>query len=400
MKHLSVNLKKQKTLKLPVLTVFLFSILQVFAQDQQLSGQAQISVLTIEPGLNLYDAFGHNAYRIKDDNLDVVFNYGVYDFDTPNFYTKFAQGKLNYKLAANYFEDSKNYYIRQNRTIKEQVLNLTQDQKQKIYDYLLVNYEPENQYYLYDFFYDNCATKIRDVLVKSLDEEIVFNTPKNFEPKTFRTLIQEKLKWNSWGSLGIDLALGSVIDKKASPEEHMFLPDYIHSFFGAATFKNGKKLVKNDSVIYTKMAVKQKSNFLTSPVFAFSILAFSILLITFRDYKNTRQTKWLDVVLFITTGVIGIVILLLWFATDHSATAFNYNLLWAFALNIVMFPQILEAVPKKWFVRYLKFLVILLALMALHWLVGIQSFALALTPFMLALFIRYIYLINHYKTHF
>ncbi len=96
--------------------------------------------------------------------MDIVFNYGVYDFDTPNFYTKFAQGKLNYKIGANYFEDFKESYIRQNRTIKEQILNLSLDERQQVFNFLSKNYEPENQYYLYDFFYDNCATKIKDVI--------------------------------------------------------------------------------------------------------------------------------------------------------------------------------------------------------------------------------------------
>lgn len=385
-------------LKLLFLVCF-FTFGFTFSQYQQLTSNAQISVLTFGPGNSLNDSFGHNAYRVKDDNLDIVFNYGVYDFDTPNFYTKFAQGKLNYKLGANYYSDTKNYYIKQNRTIKEQVLNLTQNQKQDVFNFLSKNYEPENQYYLYDFFYDNCATKIRDVLVETLNEGIVFKKPNNFEPKTFRTLIQDNLKWNSWGSLGIDVALGSVIDKEATPEEHMFLPEYIYHFFNEATVNGSeKKLIKNERTIFEKIENKQQSNLITSPFFIFLILAFIVFFITFKDYKNTRISKWLDIVLFAITGIIGIVLLLLWFATDHSATANNYNLLWAFALNVLVIGQMFKKEPKNWLIKYLKFLVIMLCLLALHWIIGVQKFALALTPFLLALFVRYIYLINHFSS--
>ena len=216
---------------------YLFVYNSVFSQYNQLTPNAEISVLTIGPGRSLNDAFGHSAYRVKDNSLDIVFNYGIYDFDTPNFYTKFAQGKLNYKIGANYYSDFKESYVWQNRTIKEQFLNLSQEEKQRIFNYLSNNYEPENQYYLYDFFFDNCATKIKDVVVDGLDNNVIFIEPNSFKTKTFRTLIQDNLNWNSWGSFGIDLALGSVIDKQATAEEHMFLPEYIYTFFANATLK-------------------------------------------------------------------------------------------------------------------------------------------------------------------
>lgn len=386
-------------LKLAVVLLLCAFSNNAFAQYQQLSNNSKISVLTIEPGTNLYDAFGHNAYRVQDNGLDIIFNYGVYDFNTPNFYTKFAQGKLNYKLAVNYFEDSKNYYIQQNRTIKEQVLNLNQQQKQTVFNFLMNNYEPENQYYLYDFFYNNCATKIKDVLVESLNETVIFNSPNDFKQLTFRKLIQDKLNWNTWGSVGIDTALGSVIDKEATPEEHMFLPQYIHTFFDSATFNNEINLVQSEHLIFKKVEVIQSNHLITSPFFVFFVLAIIIISITFWDYKNTKQSRWLDVILFTITGSIGMVILLLWLATNHSATANNYNLLWAFVINLIMVPQLLKQSPKGWFIKYLKFLVIILIVLSLHWMIGIQQFAFALIPFLVALFIRYVYLINHYRTH-
>ena len=389
--------KKKQGISFKLLFIFfLFIRNNALSQYNQLTSDAEISVLTIGPGMSLNDAFGHSAYRVTDNSMDIVFNYGVYDFNAPNFYTKFAQGKLNYKIDANNFDVFKNHYIKQNRTIKEQVLNLSLDEKQAVFNYLAKNYEPENQYYLYDFFYDNCATKIKDVIVDGLSENVEFKEPKFFKAKTFRTLIHDNVNWNSWGSLGIDVALGSVIDKQASSEEHMFLPEYIHTFFANATIKNSpeKKLVKQEVIIFDKVETKQSNYFLTSPIFVLGLIGLIIIYLTYSDYKNNRRSKWLDVTLFITTGTIGIVILLLWFATDHSATAQNYNLLWAFVLNLFMVGQLLKSKPKAWFTKYLKFLVIMLCLLTIHWIFGVQRFALVLIPILIALLIRYIYLIK------
>ena len=398
-KRFTIKFKSVNSIFKVVSILFLFVCQISFSQYNQLSPNAEISVLTMGPGNSLNDTFGHSAYRIKDKSLDIVFNYGVYDFDAPNFYLKFAQGKLNYKIDVNNYDAFKNYYVRQNRTIKEQVLNLTLTEKQQVFNYLANNYEPENQFYLYDFFYDNCATKIKDVLVESLEQKVKFNEPKSLGNKTFRTLIYDNVDWNSWGSLGIDVALGSVIDRQAAKQEYMFLPEYIHTFFDNATIKNNseKKLVKESKIIFSKTAVKQPNYFLVSPIFVLGILGLCILYLTFLDFKNNKRTKWLDLVLFSVTGIIGVFILLLWFATDHEATAQNYNLLWAFVINIFVIGQVLKQKPKAWFTKYLKFLIIMLCLLTMHWIVGIQRFAFTLIPILLALFIRYLYLINFYE---
>lgn len=202
-------------LKLFFSFIFIFSFF-ANAQQLKLSNQAEISVLTIGPGTLLNDSFGHNGFRVRDEGrrIDVVFNYGTFDFDTPNFYLKFAQGKLNYRLSHNPYDDFFQFYMAQNRSIEEQILDLTHTQKQQVFDFLLDNAKPENKYYLYDFFYDNCATKMKDVLEVSLNTEFNFQEPKAFEAKTFRALIHEHVNKNSWGSLGIDVALGSIIDEK------------------------------------------------------------------------------------------------------------------------------------------------------------------------------------------
>ena len=381
-------------LKLAVTFSFLFTFL-LFAQTNQLSPNTEISVLTIGPGESLNDAFGHSAFRINDRSvgIDVVFGYGEYDFDTPNFYLKFAQGKLNYLMSKHSFSYFTSYYVRYDRTIDEQILNLSQAQKQNLYAYLINNYKLENRGYLYDFFYDNCATRIRDVAVQSIEEPITFNTPENFEAKTFRKLIYDQTGRNNWGSFGIDLALGSIIDRQATPYEHMFLPKYIHAFFGAATLNGSERLVKTSRQLYKRNNPPSVSSFLFSPLMIFGIIGIVILFITYSDYKRNARNIWLDGILFAVTGIIGIFMLLLWFATDHTATAYNYNLLWAFPLNLIAIGQLLKPAPKSWLRKFIKLLLIKLVLLTFHWIIGIQMYAIGFIPFLIALGIRYIYLI-------
>lgn len=394
--NLKPNLKL--ILKHFVLVLVLFQM-SSFAQQLKLSPNTEVSVITVGPGTSLNDAFGHNAFRIKDPalGLNVTYGYGEYDFDAPHFYLKFAQGKLNYLLGKVGFNRFYDFYVYQNRTMEEQVLNLSANEKQNLFEYLENNYKPENRKYLYDFFFDNCATRIRDVLEKTSDTGITFNIPEGFQPKTFRNLIYECVDKNTWGSMGIDLALGAVIDKEATPYEHMFLPKYIFEFFGTATKNGSEKLVKESRTLYNKKEPKASNGFWTSPLALLSLMALILLWFTYKDYKNEQRNRVLDAVIFAFTGFIGIMILLLWFATDHTATANNYNLLWAFPLNLLAGIQLIKKQPKNWIRRYLKFMVIMLALLTLHWLVGIEQFAISLIPLLMALLVRYLYLIHYFK---
>lgn len=381
-----------------LLLLFSFEIIQ--AQGELLSDNAEISVLTVGSGSELNDAFGHSGFRIKDPSrgLDVVYGYGEYDFDSPNFYLKFAQGKLNYLISKTEFNRFYQVYIYYNRSIKAQVLNLSKAEKQKLYNFLVNNYKPENRRYLYEFFFDNCATKIKDVTNLALNNSITFNKPKDFEDATFRTLIYGKVNKNSWGSFGIDLALGSVIDRQATPEEHMFLPENIYKFFEVATIENGTKpLVLQSHILYNRKPIIESSSFITTPLFILGIIGLFIIFITYKDFKNKIRSNWLDVTLFIITGIIGGVILLLWYATDHTGTHQNYNLLWAFVLNLFVVGQFFKKTPSAWFSKYLKLLVIMLCLLTLHWLIGVQVFAIGLIPLLIAIVIRYIFLIKHFN---
>lgn len=380
-----------------ILLLILLISISAKAQFGSLSPTAEISILTIGPGAELYDKFGHSAFRIKDtlSGVDVAFNYGVYDFNTPNFYTKFAQGKLLYELRVSYYHSFFESYVAQNRWVKEQTLNLTKEEKQAVSDFLWNNALPENKKYKYDFFFDNCATKIRDVIQEVLGDKLEFKEDHLKEELTFRQLIQQNLQANSWGSMGIDISLGAVIDRKAKPIEYQFLPIYI--FEGAANAfinRNGasENLVKETTVLFENNPTPAANNFLLSPLFILGLLGLLIVFVTYRDYKRNTRSRYLDTFLFFFTGLIGIFLLLLWFATDHTATANNYNLLWAFPISILVIFAISKKNVSPKLKRYTLLLVLLLILLTIHWITGVQVFAIALLPLLIALAVRYVYL--------
>jgi len=365
----------------------------------QLTEASEISVLSIGPGYLLNDSFGHSAIRVKDPlyNFDVVYDYGRYDFEAEGFYLNFAQGKLNYMIGRTEFEDFLSFYEYQNRRVQEQQLNLSTKQKTAFYYFLTENIKPENQFYPYDFFYNNCATKITDAIESILEDQITYLPPSTFEQDTFRNLIRSDLNQNSWGSLGIDVALGSKIDQLASVKEHLFLPKNLYLLLENAQIgSTNLKIVKKSKILTSSSFVKTFDGF-GSPLAILSLIAFAILFVTFRDHKKNKRSKWLDVSLFAFTGLIGLALLLLWFATDHTATSDNYNLLWAFATNLLFIPSILKTRLNNRGIKYIVFLVILLALMMLHWITGVQSFAIGLIPLLIAICVRYLFLIRHFN---
>ncbi len=371
---------------------YILFLLPVFitAQNLKLSDKAEVSIISVGQGKNLYDSFGHSAIRVLDreNRLDRVYNYGTYDFNTPNFYSKFAQGKLLYDLSSYPFYYFVRNYQQENRTITEQVLDFSTLEKQQFFNFLENNAKPENKKYLYDFFYDNCATKIRDVTTNVLgSENIDFKDELLQEHKTFRDLIHQKLDAQPWGEFGIDLALGSVIDKEATPKEYTFLPEYIQkSFANAVRTKVAVPLVKETNVIFQKRE-EQSQTSIFKPVLVFGLLAILILLLTIKDFKTKKRSKILDFIILFTTGVLGVLVFLLWFATDHTATKGNFNILWAFLPNFFVAFTIFKF--KKWHRYYFTFLLFLLFVLVILWIFKIQIFNLALIPILFILVIRY-----------
>ena len=274
-------------------------------------------------------------------------------------------------------------------------MHLSLNQKQQYFNFLENNAKPENKKYLYDFFFDNCATKLRDVTTEVLSDNVNYKDELLQDTFTFRDLIYQKLENHPWGKFGIDLALGSVIDKKATPKQYTFLPEYVYKGFAKAIIiKNRKEtpLVKRTVTLYQHKEEKVQKSFFT-PLFFFSIVAIILLFITYRDYKNQRRTKWIDFILLFTTGIVGLIVLLLWFATDHSATVNNFNVFWAFLPNLFVSFVLLKNEQKYWLKKYILLLIILLIVTVILWVLKIQMFSIGLIPVFILLGVRYYFLI-------
>jgi hypothetical protein len=364
-----------------------------------LSQNAEISVITIGPGPELYDSFGHTAVRIRDVQigLDRVFNYGLFDFDTPNFYTKFAQGKLLYRLDHSPFDDFLANYIAQKRSVTSQKLVQTLEEKQALFVFLFENAKEENSRYLYDFLYDNCATRPANA-INSIYESDVFS---NFKPEpqglTHRQLIQKNVPWNTWGSFGMDIAIGSVTDRPVSNEAYLFLPEYFKNALITAKGTQGN-LAEAAQIIFNPTTPNvYRGTWITSPLVVFMLLTALLAYFTYTDRKNKKGITLLDKTLLTATGVIGILIALLWFATEHAPTKWNYNLLWAFPFHLLAAFSIRKNGNKKWLFPYMKLAIILLVLLGFHWIVGVQAYPMILLPFLLAIAYRYVYILGELR---
>ena len=352
----------------------------------------EVSLLTADPGPELYASFGHSAIRLREigpDGRDLVFNFGTFDFDTPNFYGKFATGKLNYMLSVVPYDRFIIEYDYYKRGLREQVLDLNQEQKDFLLQHLDAQYAPERRFYKYDFFYNNCATKIRDAFDIAMGEQLVWSDSVA-EEKTFRNLIDEFVLPLPWADFGIDLALGAVIDRPATELEKQFLPTYMEQAFANATIlENGvsRPLVKQSRVLleYPQENAQQS---LLNPSMVFWLLTLVFAALTFYGFKKGKLMKGLDVALFGSVGILGLVVVFLWFFTDHSATAWNWNILWAFPGHLVLVWGLVARPNATWISSYLLFAMGATVMTLLLWIFGLQSFSPALIPILLLLLLR------------
>jgi hypothetical protein len=357
-------------------------------QSQQLSPDATISLITIGPTQKeLYSAFGHSAIRVYDPQLpiDYFYNYGVFSFNQPNFYLNFARGINYYQLGVYDYPPYRDYYIRENRYIHEQVLNLSAEQKQSVFNFLERNALPENKMYLYDYFYDNCATRPRDVLKKVLGDRIAFDETPETKPITIRQLTDIYLGQQPWGDLGIDICLGLPMDKVARRPDYMFLPDSLESGFDRAK-------VKTDSTWAPLVAAKlnvyestpsQNSFSIFHPWIVFGLISFALIGVSFSDWQQKKLSRWVDKIVFISTGSVGVLLMILWLATSHKAAANNMNILWALPVNLV-FPFV-PKLKKPYFLA----ISLLTGLLLLTWSLLPQQLNEFLIPLVLAFGIRY-----------
>ena len=372
-------------------TLIFFSF-KIYANELEDKSRYKISILSIGEGPSLVDAFGHTAIRIKDTELknDVVFNFGVYDFNSPNFYSNFVKGRPEYKLGIQNYNNLIQNYIRQKRYIVEHQLNLDQNSIKIIIDLLVEKLN--DPYYIYDYFRDNCTTRAADIVIDKTNNKFKDEKLESETVFSFRNFIHEKINENSWAALGIDLCLGAIIDKKINTRETFFLPENLMNYLDLFE----ADIIKRNIIYSPESKISYQEN-LPSPLLVNLILSLIIVAVTIFNFKRNKWNKSLDILIFLISGSIGILIIFLWFFSNHFAGAQNFNLLWAFPFNFTLIFAIYKTKIPNWSIGYIKLLIILIILLFLHWITGVQKYNLTLLPIFIALLIRYTFLVNRIK---
>lgn len=355
-------------------TIFFLFPIWLMAQPQiKLTEESEVSLVTCSPGEELYEAFGHTAIRIHDPNwgFDVVYNYGTFDFNQPNFYWNFVTGRSMYMLATNRYSNFVRAYQYYNRSVREQFLDMTLQQKQALLDKLTWNAQKENREYLYDYFFDNCSTRPRDIIMEALDGEIEFDTtylPKNrlsIRELTDLYIIDEQ----PWGDLGIDLCLGTRIDQPATAMQYMYLPEKLEEAFDHSYIsRKGQRVPlveRKQTTFQAAPVVEQKSWFVPQIVFV-AILLFSAVFLTIFRVAG-KSTRIFEGMVFMITSFIGFNGIFLWFFTNHYAADYNWNILWSLPTNVIFGYALLKKDRPKWTRFYALFLIVLYAGMLVGW---------------------------------
>ena len=371
-------------------------LLLAFGSDlhaRRLSPSARISLLTCAPGMAIYSIFGHNALRINDPEtgMDRVYNYGTFDFNTPDFLWLFVRRELDYYVNAYPYRYFVQEYQSYQRSFDEQILSLTHEQTQAVYDFLENNLKGDNKFYRYDFFYDNCATRIRDVLFDTLGEQLKLANRDSVSNLTMRQYLDLYMKNSPWTDFGIDLGLGSVVDRQATHWETMFLPDYL-----AENFSNS---VKQDTSGQTSFVVSRKNLYKAPspqkatpaylhPAFVLTILLVIVGIASVTGFPKRRKRYWIDSLLFIIMGLAGLLILFLWFGTEHSGTKANWNLIWLLPTHLLAGVALISGIQAKWLAWYMAATATLNAITLLGWFVIPQQFHVAFIPILLISLIR------------
>ncbi len=302
------------------------------SQAQTLSDSATISLLTCTPGDYVYANYGHSAIRVQDPvkNIDWTFNYGIFSFDTEDFYLKFVKGETDYQLGVEYTQSFLFGSASIGRITYEQPLHLTREQKQLIFDALMLNYRPENRFYRYNFVFDNCATRPYHLLQRALGDQL---STVNCQLSTYRSLISHYTMATPWVDAGVNLIFGKDADVVMTPEQRLFLPEELMHYVQNVTLANGEPLTNAEPV--APFVIKTAPWYL-SPIVVLVLMCLLIVLMSYLDLRHRKVSWWLDGILFAIYGVLGTIGCFLTFFSLHPLVGENYNLLFYNPLMLIL----------------------------------------------------------------
>ncbi len=354
-----------------------------------LSDGAYISLITVYPGNQAHNLFGHSALRVRDayHGFDLLYNYGTFQFDY-QFLPKFIYGKLDYMLWASDIRRELPRYREDGRTITEQVIALDQDQKQAVFEFLQINALKENRVYQYDFLFDNCSTRIRDLFEHILGDALTFQEAAG-ERQSFRHLLDPYIQSRSLLDAGIDLALAVPTDRIATSREEMFLPiNMMEAFDHATTVIDGETVpfVSKTVDIFRKEAAPASSRPIGVYVITWLIFIMALWVSNGKSSTAVWARKWFDRMLYGFTGFAGLLALFLWLIAIHQVTNYNWNLLWAWPTHLLA----LWAFAKSpaWLKPYMRVTAVVMFITILGWFFWPQEMHKAYIPVLMAIAVR------------
>lgn len=376
-----------KSMTIGILALICLSLSKAEGSEDSGAG-LRLSLLTCGTGPEVWQTFGHTALRVVDSTAgtDLVYNYGTFAF-SDDFAWQFAQGKLDYSLSVYPYLYFLEEYERDQRSVDEQVLLLSGDQARRMQSFLDHNALPEFRDYKYDFFYDNCATRIRDIFPEILGPEFQFGSTIAAEkPLSFRDIINRYYYYKHWERLGINLLLGSPIDLIMTNEEILFLPDYLSEALLGAQWQGQEISGPMQRHLEGRDPPPPGLN-IPSMVFTLAL----VLLVLGWGFPRLRPLgRGMIFLHLFVAGLLGWIMLIMWFFTDHQACAYNTNLLWALPTHLF-----LAFLPKRNRSRYGYIGLCLMGLAFFFHLLGVQKMPLQeITPWLLSLVFIYGYLIR------
>lgn len=287
-----------------------------------------ISLITCYPGPEVYELYGHSAVRVKTENLDIIYNYGVFNYSDPNFVCRFVKGETDYMAAMQYFEDFLYQYKKRGSKVVEQRLNLSDDEAKQLWHILQTDALPQNRVYRYNYVKNNCATKILDCIDRIDSLNALY--PDTIRFGSFRKEMRHYGKNYDWYQYGIDLALGKGIDYELDAREEMFVPLIMMEQMKNATRSNNSKLIKSTEVLYEGEgdAILSATPFLLSPLFVSWLMLVLMLVVVYFGIKHKRLFKGVYALWFSICGIAGCLLSFLVFFSEHEATSPNVLIWW------------------------------------------------------------------------
>jgi hypothetical protein len=329
-------------------TALFFLLISVSRMFSQSTNDTVAYLITCGPGTETYSIYGHSALRvvIQGQQKDFVYNWGVFDFNTKNFVWKFAKGRLDYMLIAEPPKGFLQGYFIEKIYVYSQKINIDPVETRKLVALINENLRPENVKYRYDFFYDDCSTRIRDLLEKSIGEKLKYPQPETGKIPTFRDMVARYQNPYPWLRFGVDLIMGSTSDKKARFRDRMFLPLDLKEGLSELTVQRSDKripLLQNPELLIDFDAPVIKQNLLTAPPFVFTI-AIILILILAGLIKSKKNIRVIDIIIYSVFSLLSILMIFFNFFTDHVQMQWNLNIIW---LNPFIIICLLMLILKK-----------------------------------------------------